>query len=197
MSAKSIAAPRMRHLASFALCALVAGVSAAQTGVVGAPYVATSAPIVERMLRLASVGPTDHVIDLGSGDGRLVIAAVSQFNARTGTGVEIDRQLVALANENAARAGVADRVTFIDSDLFRVDTGEATVVTVYLVAAMMRDVADKLRRELKPGTRVVSHDYPLPGWKPVSVVTLNTPEKRSLSGDTRTELFLYRVPRRR
>ena len=187
----------MRHLASFALCALVAGVSAAQTGVAGAPYVATSAPIVERMLRLAGVGPNDHVIDLGSGDGRLVIAAVSKFNARTGTGVEIDRQLVALAKQNAARAGVGDRVTFIDSDLFRVDTGEATVVTVYLVAAMMRDVADKLRRELKPGTRVVSHDYPLPGWKPVSVVTLNTPEKRSLSGDTRTELFLYLVPRRR
>ena len=188
----------MRKLFTFALCALVATVSAAQAlGMAGAPYVATSQPIVERMLMLAKVGPKDHVIDLGSGDGRLVITAVSRFKARTGTGVEIDRQLVALANDNAATAGVADRVKFIDSDLFRVDTGDATVVTVYLVASMMPDVADKLRKELKPGTRVVSHDYPLPGWKPVSVLTLNTPEKRPISGDTRTELFLYRVPQRR
>jgi len=65
------------------------------------------------------------------------------------------------------------------------------------VASMMGDVADKLRKELKPGARIVSHDYPLPGWKPVSVLTLDTPEKRPLSGETRTELFLYRVPQRR
>lgn len=187
----------MRKLFAFALYAVLATVSAAQTlGVAGAPYVATSQPIVDRMLMLAKVGPKDHVIDLGSGDGRLVITAVSRFKARTGTGVEIDRQLVALANDNAAAAGVADRVKFIDSDLFRVDVGDATVVTLYLVATMMGDVADKLRKELKPGTRIVSHDYPLPGWKPVSVLTLNTPEKRPISGSTRTELFLYRVPQR-
>ena len=187
-----------RALFAFVLCALVAAAPAAQTlGVAGAPYIATSQPIVERMLMLAKVGPKDHVIDLGSGDGRLVITAVSRFKARAGTGVEIDRQLVALANDNAANAGVADRVKFIDGDLFRVDTGDATVVTVYLVVSMMGDVADKLRKELKPGTRIVSHDYPLPGWKPVSVVVLDTPEKRSISGDTRTELFLYEVPRRR
>jgi ribosomal protein L11 methylase PrmA len=188
----------MRSLLAFALCILLIPGSAAQTGgVAGAPYVPTSQPIVERMLTLAKVGPGDHLIDLGSGDGRLVITAVSSFNARAGTGVEIDRQLVALANANAAKAGVADRVKFIDRDLFTVDTGDATVVTVYLGLVMMRDVADKLRKELKPGTRVVSHDYPLPGWKPVSVLVLDTPEKRSLTGDTRTELFLYRVPRKR
>jgi protein-L-isoaspartate O-methyltransferase len=188
----------MRNLFAFTLCALVAAASAAQTGgVAGAPYVPTSQPIVERMLTLAKVGPGDHVMDLGSGDGRLVITAVSSFNARAGTGVEIDRRLVTLANASAAKAGVADRVKFIDRDLFTVDTGDATVVTVYLGLVMMRDVADKLRKELKPGTRVVSHDYPLPGWKPVSVVVLDTPEKRSLTGDARTELYLYRVPRRR
>jgi ubiquinone/menaquinone biosynthesis C-methylase UbiE len=188
----------MRSLLAFAACVLVAAGAAAQTrGVAGAPYIATPQPIVERMLALAKVGPKDHVIDLGSGDGRLVITAVSKFNARTATGVEIDPRLVALANANAVTAGVADRARFIDRDLFEVDTADATVVTLYLVVTMMRDVADKLRKELKPGTRVVSHDYPLPGWRPVSVVVLDTPEKRSLSGDTRTELFLYRVPRPR
>jgi protein-L-isoaspartate O-methyltransferase len=188
----------MRNLLALTMCVLAAATSAAQTGgVAGAPYVPTSPPVVERMLMLAKVGPGDHVIDLGSGDGRLVITAVSSFNARAGTGIEIDPQLVALANANAAKAGVADRVKFIDRDLFDVDTGDATVVTVYLGLVMMRDVADKLRKELRPGTRVVSHDYPLPGWKPVSVVVLDTPEKRSLTGDTHTELFLYRVPRRR
>lgn len=188
----------MHKLLALALCVFVAADPAAQTlGVAGAPYVATSQPIVDRMLRLAKVGPKDHVIDLGSGDGRLVITAVSKFGAQTGVGVEIDPQLVALANQNAAAAGVSDRVRFIDSDLFRVDTGDSTVVTVYLVASMMGDVADKLRKELKPGTRIVSHDYPLPGWKPVSVLTVNTPEKRSISGEARTELYLYRVPQRR
>jgi ribosomal protein L11 methylase PrmA len=186
----------MRKSFAFALCTLVASACAGQPlDVAGAPYVPTSQPIVERMLMLAKVGPKDHVIDLGSGDGRLVITAVSKFKARTGTGVEIDRQLVAVANDNAATAGVSDRVKFIDRDLFRVDTGNATVVTVYLVASMMGDVADKLRKELKPGTRIVSHDYPLPGWRPVSVLTLDTPEKRPISGDTHTELFLYRVKR--
>jgi 16S rRNA G966 N2-methylase RsmD len=163
-------------------------------GVAGAPYVPTPTAIVDRMLMLAKVGPNDYLIDLGSGDGRLVIAAVAKYKARGGMGVEIDRSLVKDATDQAKKAGVAGRVTFVAGDLFVADIEQATVVTLYLLPSMMGDVEAKLRKELKPGTRVVSHDYPLPSWKPVDVVTFDTPEKVPISGTTRTVLLLYRVP---
>jgi hypothetical protein len=186
----------MRHLACcLAACAFAAASVHAQTaGVAGAPYVPTPTSIADRMLTLASVGPNDYVIDLGSGDGRLVITAASKYKARGGMGVEIDRALVKLATDNASKAGVADRVKFVEGDLFRADVGQATVVTLYLLPSMMGDVEAKLRKELKPGTRVVSHDYPLPSWKPVDVVTFETSEKIPISGTARTVLLLYRVP---
>src|SRR4030095_13516924 len=172
--------------------------AAAQTlGIAGAPYVPTPTAIVDRMLTLAEVGPNDYLIDLGSGEGRLVIAAVAKYKARGGMGVEIDRSLVKDATDQAKKAGVADRVTFVAGDLFVADIQQATVVTLYLLPSMMGDVEAKLRKELKPGTRVVSHDYPLPSWKPVDVVTFDTPEKVPISGTTRTVLLLYRVPDRR
>jgi 16S rRNA G966 N2-methylase RsmD len=192
----------MRSIRWFQL--LVAGVLAtamaagAQTpGVAGAPYVPTPTPIVDRLLTLAKVGPKDYVIDLGSGDGRLVITAVAKYKARGGMGVEIDRDLVKEAIAHAENAGVSDRVKFVAGDLFAADIEQATVVTLYLLPSMMGDVEEKLRKELKPGTRVVSHDYPLPSWKPVDVVTFDTPEKVAISGTTRTVLLLYRVPERR
>ena len=169
--------------------------AAAQTpGIAGAPYIPTPTSIVDRMLTLAKVGPNDYLIDLGSGDGRLVIAAVANYKARGGMGVEIDRSLVKHATDQAEKAGVADRVKFVAGDLFVADIEQATVVTLYLLPSMMGDVEAKLRKELKPGTRVVSHDYPLPSWKPVDVVTFDTPEKVAISGTTRTVLLLYRVP---
>ena len=191
----------MRHIKrvlALVVCAFVAAMTAiAETpGVAGAPYVPTPTAIVDRMLMLAKVGPKDYLIDLGSGDGRLVIAAVAKYKARGGMGVEIDRSLVKLATEQAEKAGVADRVTFVAGDLFVADIERATVVTLYLLPSMMGDVEAKLRKELKPGTRVVSHDYPLPSWKPVDVVTFDTPEKVPISGTTRTALLLYRVPDR-
>ena len=149
------------------------------------------------MLTLAKVGPNDYLIDLGSGDGRLVISAVAKYNARGGMGVEIDRDLVKLATGHAEKAGVAGRATFVAGDLFVADIERATVVTLYLLPGMMTDVEAKLRKELKPGTRVISHDYPLPSWKPVEVVTFDTPEKIPISGTTRTVLLLYHVPERR
>ena len=159
-----------------------------------APYVPTPSSIVDRMLTLAGVGPGDYVIDLGSGDGRLVTTAVSGYRARGGMGFEIDGALVKLANDNAAKAGVADRVKFVERDLFVANVGDATVVTLYLMPGMLGRVEDKLAKELKPGTRVVSHDYPLPSWKPIETVTFETDEKIPISGTRRTVLLLYRVP---
>src|SRR5690242_15982721 len=146
------------------------------------------------MLTLAKVGPGDYVMDLGSGDGRLVITAVDKYKAKGGMGIEIDAPLVRTANDNAKKAGVGDRVRFEQGDLFKANVEQASVVTLYLLPSMMGDVQAKLRKELKPGTRVVSHDYALPGWKPIDVVTFETDEKIPITGTTRTHLLLYRVP---
>jgi len=159
-----------------------------------APYVPTPVAIVDRMLTLTAIGPGDYVIDLGSGDGRLVTTAVAKYNARGGLGFEIDPRLVKEANEKARNAGVGDRVKFVERDLFTADVSEATVVTLYLVPGIMGRVEDKLLKELKPGTRVVSHDYPLPSWKPVDVVEFETEDKVPITGTRRTMLLLYRVP---
>ena len=178
-------------VATLAAC-VVAQVAWSQTP--GAPYVPTPTAIVDRMLTLAKVGPGDYIVDLGSGDGRLVTTAVAKYKARGGMGVELDGKLVKEANENAATAGVADRVKFVQGDLFKADVRDATVVTLYLLPGMLGDVEEKLAKELKPGTRVISHDYPLPSWKHVDVVAFDTQEKVPISGTTRTVLLLYRVP---
>ena len=180
-----------RALVAFAAFS-VASIAWPQTP--SAPYVPTPTAIVDRMLTLAKVGPGDYVIDLGSGDGRLVTTAVSKYKARGGMGVELDGKLVKEATENAAKAGVADRVKFVEGDLFKANVGDATVVTLYLLPGMLGDVEAKLAKELKPGTRVISHDYPLPSWKHVDVVSFDTQEKVPISGTTRTVLLLYRVP---
>jgi len=155
------------------------------------PYVPTPVSIMDEMLTLAGVGPDDVVIDLGSGDGRLVINAVTKYKARRGFGVDIDPALVKLANENAAKAGVADRVQFFERDLFVTDVSSATVVTLYLLPSTMAKVESKLRAELKPGTRVVSHDYPFPTWPVTRTKELDVPEKIRISGTTFTRLLLY------
>jgi cyclopropane fatty-acyl-phospholipid synthase-like methyltransferase len=162
-----------------------------------APYVATPPSIVDEILMLAQVGPGDYVVDLGSGDGRLVISAVAKYKARGGFGVDIDPALVKLANDNAAKAGVADRVRFFERDLFKTDVGDATVVTIYLLPRVMARVEKKLLAELKPGTRVVVHDFPFPTWQPDEVVEQEALEKIAVTGMTFTQLFLYTVPPKR
>ena len=122
------------------------------------PYVQTPHEVVAEMLRMANVGRDDVVYDLGSGDGRLVIAAARDFGAR-GAGVEIDPKLVALSTESARRAGVGDRVIFRTGDLFEMDLSPATVVTLYLSPELNQRLRPKLLRELRPGARIVSHDY--------------------------------------
>jgi ubiquinone/menaquinone biosynthesis C-methylase UbiE len=129
-------------------------------------YVPTPQSVVEAMLELAAVKPNDVVYDLGSGDGRIVITAAKKYGAR-GVGIEIDEALVKEATENAAASGVSDRVRFVTQDLFKADIGDASVVTLYLLQSINERLRPKLVRELKPGTRVVSHVFNMgPEWPP-------------------------------
>lgn len=193
---------RSLRVAALAACAtLVAGITHAAAEDLEshrvAPYADTPSRIVEEMLKLARVGPDDFVLDLGSGDGRLVITAVKSFGARGGLGVDIDERLVAYARAKAAEAGIADRAKFVAADLFATDASQASVVTVYLFPAAMARVRDKLQHELAPGTRVVSHDFPLPGWPIERIETFAAPEKNYTIGRGDAVLFLYRVPGRK
>ena len=129
------------------------------------PFVSTPDSVVIEMLRLAKVTKDDVVYDLGSGDGRIVIAAAKQFGAR-GVGIELERHLVAASEENARQAGVADRVRFVQGDIFEADLREATVVTLYLFPVVNAKLRPKLLRELRPGARIVSHMYGIGDWTP-------------------------------
>ncbi len=160
----------------------------------GAPYVPTPDAIVDAMLELAETGPGDRVVDLGSGDGRIPIHAVARFHARNSLGVEIDGELVRLAQQHARAAGVAERVRFVEGDLFATDVGDATVVTVYLLPAMMGPLERKLRAELPAGARVVVHDYPFPSWTPERYLESDSLEKIRATGQTAARLYLYRMP---
>lgn len=150
----------------FALSALLAAAAAkAQTHwQFDVPFVPTPHVVIEEMLRLAQVTPQDFVMDLGSGDGRVLITAAQKFGAR-GIGVDLDGELVAESIESAKAAGVSDRVQFLQQDLFKTDLGQATVITMYLLPGVMARLQPRLL-ELKPGTRLVSHDFRLGDWKP-------------------------------
>ncbi|MBD1879706.1 class I SAM-dependent methyltransferase [Trichocoleus sp. DQ-A2] len=129
------------------------------------PYVPTPNEVVTAMLKMASVTQDDVVYDLGSGDGRLVIAAAKEFGAK-GVGFEINPRLIQESNEKARLASVSDRVKFVEQDLFQTDLSEATVVTLYLLPKVNVQLRPKLLRELKPGTPVVSHQFDMKEWKP-------------------------------
>ena len=135
-------------------------------------YVPTSGGVTDAMLRLAKVTSSDVVYDLGSGDGRIVIAAAKKYGAR-GVGVELDPELIKTANKNARKAGVEDRVKFLQADLFKTDFSDATVVTLYLSNSINRRIASILQRQLKPGARIVSHRFDMgEDWKPEADVRL-------------------------
>jgi SAM-dependent methyltransferase len=138
--------------------------------------------VVDEMLRLANVGPDDFVMDLGSGDGRVVIAAAKKFGAR-GVGVELDQHLLMQSEESARQAGVEARVKFIERDLFKTDLSPATVITMYLYPGVNRKLRPRLLA-LKPGTRIVSHDFDLEDWRPDVTSTI------------RKNVFLWIVPAR-
>ncbi|HEX4926843.1 MAG TPA: methyltransferase domain-containing protein [Burkholderiales bacterium] len=157
------------------------------------PYVPSPQSVVSDMLRYAGVGPNDFVIDLGSGDGRIVRTAAKVFGAR-GFGVEIKEDLVRQANQAAVREGIADRAKFYQRDLFKTDLSQASVVTMYLLPDTVNLLKDKFLAELKPGTRIISHDYPLTGWLAEKDRVFDLQEKVAISGVTTTILWLYIVP---
>jgi len=132
-------------------------------------YVPTPEPVVDEMLRIANVQATDVVYDLGSGDGRIVITAAKERGAR-GIGIDINPERIQEAKENAQKAGVTNRVEFRQQDLFETDFSDATVVTLYLLPELNVKLRPKLLRELKPGTRIVSHAFDMGDWKPEKVV---------------------------
>ena len=147
-------------------------------------FVPTPNEIVETMLRMAAVTRKDTVYDLGCGDGRIVITAAQRYGAR-GVGIDIDPERVSEATENVQKAGVADRVKIIRGDLFEADISAATVVTLYLLTDLNLKLRPKLLRDLKPGTRVVSHAFSMGDW---------TPERTAeISGTT---VYLWRIPPR-
>ena len=153
------------------------------------PDVRTPLVVVNEMLRLGAVTADDVVYDLGSGDGRIVIAAAKDRGAR-GVGFEIDPALVAEATERARRLGLAGRVTFRQDDLFKADLRDATVVTLYLSADLNLRLRPKLLRELRPGSRIVSHSFDMGDWAPTQTLQVTSNQ------GTHT-LYLWVVPGRR
>jgi ribosomal protein L11 methylase PrmA len=140
------------------------------------------------MLKLAGVSRQDVVYDLGSGDGRLVIAAAREFGARA-VGVEIEARLVQDSRENALKAGVADRTEFLWQDIFRADIAPATVVALYLSPELNLELRPKLLRELRPGTRIVSHDFDMGDWRPDRTLRAKGPTREHV-------IHLWIVPAR-
>jgi SAM-dependent methyltransferase len=175
-----------RALAALALLAVCAAARAQ------VPFVPTPLEVVDRMLSLAKVTADDYVVDLGSGDGRVVREAARSFGAR-GFGVEHDPELVARSQELARREGVADKVSFMSQDLFEAQIGDATVVTMYLLPAINLKLRPRLLKSLRPGTRIVSHDFDMAEWAPDATAKLYAKEKYGAAGGEST-IYLWYVP---
>jgi len=159
----------------------------------GGPYVPTPNVVVDRMLGMANVSANDYVIDLGSGDGIIVLTAAHQRKSG-GYGVDIDEELIRLSNQRAKSLGVSDRVHFEAKDIFKTDVSKATVVTLYLLPEFMKRLRPKLFNELKPGTRIVSHDYHFEEWQHDADTSFDVPEKEFISGVPSATLYLWIVP---
>jgi ribosomal protein L11 methylase PrmA len=147
-------------------------------------YVPTPPEVVEAMLKVANVKAGDVVYDLGCGDGRIVVTAAQKYGAR-GIGIDIDPQRIKEANENVQKAGVGDRVKIMQADLFETNISEATVVTLYLLPSLNVKLMPKLMKELKPGTRIVSHAFDMGDWKP----------EQTLNVDGRT-VYYWTIPKK-
>jgi SAM-dependent methyltransferase len=186
-----VSSARRRVLAA-GLLAGVAGRAGAQLDI-DVPFVVTPDHVTRAMLDLAGVKPGDFVIDLGSGDGRIVITAARHYGAR-GLGVEIVPDLVDKSVAAARIAGVADRTEFRVQDLFATDLSQATVITMYLLPDVNMLLRPRLQA-LRPGTRIVSHDWDMGDWKPDRVVTVDVPDK-VLGRDKRSRLYLWTIPPR-
>jgi precorrin-6B methylase 2 len=179
----------LRATASASILLLFALSAGAQTAVQRAPQAPAAAPqkelrspdvifvptpheVVEAMLKVAKVGKGDVLYDLGSGDGRIPITAAQKYGIARGIGIDINPERIKEANENRIAAGVGERVRFINADLFETDLSDATVVTLYLLSTLNLKLLPKLLKELKPGTRIVSHAFDMGTWKPEQVLNL-------------------------
>jgi ribosomal protein L11 methylase PrmA len=172
----------MRLVTAILLATLVHSAGAQQPDVV---FVPTPQEVVDKMLEMAKVGKGDVLYDLGSGDGRIPVTAAKRFGIRA-VGIDIDPQRIAEANENARKNGVANLVQFKREDLFKTKFGDATVVTLYLLPDLNVKLRPRLLAELKPGTRIVSHQFDMGTWKPEQKVELN--------GRT---IYLWTIPERK
>lgn len=179
-----------RVVAALAACLCALGASAQEDW--RAPFISTPEDVVDRMLALAGTGPDDFVVDLGSGDGRIVIAAARKFGAR-GLGIDFDGRLVALSREKARAAGVAGKVRFVQDDVLQADISQATVVTVYLLPDLLWKLQARFISELRPGTRIVSHAFHMAGWPADQVETLRVRSPHPGQGPSST-LYLWIVP---
>ena len=168
---------------------LAAGAQAAEE----VPFVVTPDSVTLAMLQIAKVGPEDYVIDLGSGDGRIVILAARRFGAR-GLGVEIRDDLIDRSRASASAAGVSDRVAFRNQDLFKTDLSPASVVTLYLLPEVNLQLRPRLL-QLRPGTRVVSHDFDMGDWEADKVQSVDAPDK-PIGLDKKSKVYLWIVPAR-
>ena len=175
----------------FLICVNVA--RAADIDRTGGPFVPTPQAVVDAMLDVAQVGPNDFVVDLGSGDGRIVLTAAQRYKAR-GLGLDIDPELVQKSNAEAQRRGLADRVAFRQQDVLQAKIADASVVTLYLLPGLMQQLQTKFVKELKPGTRIVSHDFPFGDWKPDRQVNVDVPEKYGTPGQWKSTVFYWVVP---
>ena len=162
-----------------------------EKGVGDVVYVPTPQIVVDEMLGMAKVGPKDFVIDLGSGDGRMVLTAAKKFGAR-GFGVDLSDELLAESNKTAQSQGIADRAVFIKQNLFETDLTPATVITTYLLPAMNEKLRPKIL-SMKPGTRVVAHDYAMGDWNSDQQKTLDVPEKK-VGTAGKSFIYMWVVP---
>ena len=175
-----------RFVAAFVFAISLASSAIAQTDTkplsLDVPYVPTPQKVVDKMLELAKIGKDDYLIDLGSGDGRIPITAAQRFGIRA-MGVDLNPERIKEAEANAEKAGVSDKVNFVEGDLFKTDFSKATVLTLYLLPEVNLKLRPRILKELQPGTRVVSHDFHMGSWKPQRTVHLD--------GDT---VYLWIVP---
>ena len=185
-------AQRHRRLAAAVAGLALALQAGAQEAPVQAPFITTPPEVVARMLELARTGPGDFVIDLGSGDGRIVIQAARTHGAR-GLGIELDADLVALARRNARAAGVERLAQFEAGDALRADLGRASVVTIYLLPALLDQLRARLLTQLRPGARVVTHAFGMTGWTPDRSERVRLGARHEGQGDE-SRIFLFVIP---
>jgi protein-L-isoaspartate O-methyltransferase len=153
-----------------------------------APYVVSPQNVVDRMLQMANIKPGEIVYDLGCGDGRVLITAAQVYHAKA-VGVEIDERLVKMATENVQRLGLENRIKVVHGDLMKTDFSDADVVVIYLLTMSNAELRPRLEKLLKPGARVLSYSFPVPGWKPERVDTIDDQHGH--------KIYMYQMPPRK